>query len=217
MVNNTTSALNQYICETVNNDCIGAIIFIIVVLLWYSSSIVFLLGMQIGTSRETLDNSTKGPTKNFVRSLRDQSNNTEILKELVDKQKRDKLWDIYLGTKENVADRIAHAETVRIRNIEKQLSLRNEDSRDSFQRTLDDSYTRYTNSNLWVSDTDLSSQSSRLRTRRRSSSDHKILEEWQILANKFKTHENWPWTIRKLFIRRQLRRQRYTSECGSAP
>ncbi|CAF0997677.1 unnamed protein product [Adineta steineri] len=86
------------------------------------------------------NDSTKGPTKNFVRSLRDQSNNTEILKELVDKQKRDKLWDIYLGTKENVDDRIAHTE--------KQLSLRNEDRRDSFQRTLDDSYIRYTNSNL---------------------------------------------------------------------
>jgi hypothetical protein len=86
MINNTTSILNRSIEATregnSTNDSIYAVIFIIVVLLWYSSSFIFLLGMQIGTSTEILDDSTKRPTKLFVQSLRDQSNNKEILSKL---------------------------------------------------------------------------------------------------------------------------------------
>jgi len=83
MVNNTTSILTQFIDlvneRTTTNESIGAIIFIIFVLLWYSSSIVFLLGMQIGRASEILEDSQKGPSKLFVQSLRNQSNNKEIL------------------------------------------------------------------------------------------------------------------------------------------
>jgi hypothetical protein len=75
MVNNTASVLNQY----TTNDSVGAIIFIIFVLLWYSSSIVFLLGMQMRTSDEIVEDSPKRPSKLFVQSLRVQSNNEEIL------------------------------------------------------------------------------------------------------------------------------------------
>jgi len=85
MINNTTSILNQSIEPITPNDpnnLIYPIIFIIVVLLWYSSSFIFLLGMQIGTSTEILDDSTKRPTKLFVQNLRDQSNNKEILSKL---------------------------------------------------------------------------------------------------------------------------------------
>jgi hypothetical protein len=74
-MNNTTSTLYP-----LNNDSIGAIIFIVVVLLWYSSSIIFLLGMQIGiTSNELSDDSVQHPTKLFVETLRDQTNSKEIL------------------------------------------------------------------------------------------------------------------------------------------
>jgi hypothetical protein len=82
MINNTTSILNRSIEAIPTNDSIYAVIFIIVVLLWYSSSFIFLLGMQIGTSTEILDDSTKRPTKLFVQNLRDQSNNKEILSKL---------------------------------------------------------------------------------------------------------------------------------------
>ncbi|CAF2912180.1 unnamed protein product [Rotaria sp. Silwood2] len=103
MLNNTTSILNQYIesvnQSTVTNDSLGAIIFIIIVLCFYSSSFVFLLGMQMQTSAESLDESINPPTKLFVQSFRDLSNNKEILEELVNKQNRDKLWDIYLDYK----------------------------------------------------------------------------------------------------------------------
>jgi hypothetical protein len=75
-MNNTTLILNQTI-DT--NNSLGAIIFIIIVLLWYSSSIVFLLGMQIGTSNKSSDDSIKHPSQLFDQSLRDQTNNKEIL------------------------------------------------------------------------------------------------------------------------------------------
>ncbi|CAF4052939.1 unnamed protein product, partial [Rotaria sp. Silwood2] len=115
MLNNTTSILNQYIesvnQSTVTNDSLGAIIFIIIVLCFYSSSFVFLLGMQMQTSAESLDESINPPTKLFVQSFRDLSNNKEILEELVNKQNRDKLWDIYLGTSRDMNDKIIRAET----------------------------------------------------------------------------------------------------------
>jgi len=75
MVNNTTSILNQY----TTGDSDGAITFIICVLLWYSSSFVFLLGMQMRTSNEIAEDSPKRPSKLFVQALRVQSNNEEIL------------------------------------------------------------------------------------------------------------------------------------------
>ena len=76
-MNNTTSILNLL---PVDNNSVGAVIFIIVVLLWYSSSIIFLLGMQIGiTSNELSDNAAQHPTKLFVQTLRAQTNNKEIL------------------------------------------------------------------------------------------------------------------------------------------
>jgi hypothetical protein len=81
MMNNTTSILNSY--TTLNNDSIGAIIFIIFVLVWYSLSIVFLMGMRIGTSNEIFDDSIKHRSKLFAQSLRDQNNNNEILSKTV--------------------------------------------------------------------------------------------------------------------------------------
>jgi hypothetical protein len=77
MVNNTT-------CEGLGNeqtttyDSMGAIIFIVFVLLWYSSSILFLMAMQIGRSNERID----GQSQLFVRNFLNQSNNTEILSKM---------------------------------------------------------------------------------------------------------------------------------------
>ncbi|CAF4753449.1 unnamed protein product, partial [Rotaria magnacalcarata] len=50
------------------------------------------------TSKETPDESTTRSTKLFEHSFRDLTNNKEILEQLANKEKRDKLWDIYLGT-----------------------------------------------------------------------------------------------------------------------
>jgi hypothetical protein len=79
-MNNTTS-VNQP--AAIDNDTMGAVIFIIVVLLWYSSSIVFLLGMQIGTSAERTEDSAENPVKLSVQGLRDQSHTKEILSKVI--------------------------------------------------------------------------------------------------------------------------------------
>ncbi len=135
----------------------------------------------------------------------------------MDKQKRDKLWDIYLGTSGDMNDKLTRAEILRIRNIEKRLANLNEDHRENYSNDYHDDFFIRSHSNLWSSVVDIPSSNSRLRTRRRSSLDYKILEEWKTLANELKAHENWPWAIQKLLIRRHLRRQRQASECRSVP
>jgi hypothetical protein len=109
-------------------------------------------------------------------------------------------------------DTIARAETLRIRNIEKKLAVLNEERQDSNQRIFDENSLIRSNSDLCSPVTDLSPSSRRLRTRRRSSLDQKILQDWKVLADELKAHENWPWAIQKLFIRRHLRRQGRVTE-----
>ncbi|UJR15495.1 hypothetical protein I4U23_002438 [Adineta vaga] len=212
MLNNTMWITSLYIKTIISNEKFGEIMFIVIVILWYASSIVFLLKMQTDTTTDMFDNSTKRSTRLFVQSLRDQTNNTEVLKELVDKQKRDKLWDIYLG---DSRDKVMRAESRRIRNIEKQLATVDPYRRDSVQRILDDSFIQDLDSDLGSVNTDSSSSNTRVRTRRRSSIDHQILEQWKLLANELKPHEYWPWAIQRLFIRRHLRRQRCATHSGS--
>ena len=55
------------------------------------------------------------------------------LEELVDKHKRDKLWDIYLGTSGDMNDKLSHDETLRILNIEQQLATINDHRRGNNQ------------------------------------------------------------------------------------
>ena len=131
----------------------------------------------------------------------------------MDKQKRDKLWDIYLGTSGDMSDKISRADALRIRHIEKRLASLNDDRQGSQPVTPDDDPFRRPHLHLWSSVVDMSSSTSRLRTRRRSSLDYKILQQWKTLANDLKTHENWPWAIQKLLIRRHLRRQRDPADC----
>jgi hypothetical protein len=109
-------------------------------------------------------------------------------------------------------DKITRAETLRIRNIEKQLAILNEDHQDCNQRSFDENSMTHSNSDIWSSVSDLSPSNTRLRTRRRSSLDYKILEEWKVLSDELKAHENWPWAIQKLLIRRHLRRQRHATK-----
>ena len=116
-----------------------------------------------------------------------------------------------------MSDKITRADALRIRHIEKRLASLNDDRRGSQPITPDDDPFHRSHSHLWSSVVDMSSSTSRLRTRRRSSFDNKILDEWKTLANELKTHENWPWAIQKLLIRRHLRRQRHAADCRSAP
>lgn len=118
------------------------------------------------------------------------SNRLLFLEELVDKEKRDKLWNIYLNRTD---DKLIRAEILRIRNIEKQLAIINQSFITNFHTPS-------------TSIVDISTIENRVRVRRRSSLDQQILERWKILFEQCKTHEQLPWKIQKLMIRRHFRR-----------
>ena len=117
----------------------------------------------------------------------------------MDKQKRDKLWEIYLDRSDN-NDKLIQAESLRIRNIEKQLAVINQNHLSMNEPLFSTSRTQ----SIMISD--LNTMENRVRVRRRSSLDQQILERWKILVAQSKTHEQLPWKIQKLIIRRQFRR-----------
>ncbi|CAF1538888.1 unnamed protein product [Rotaria sordida] len=202
--NNTTKD------ETIgsNYDYSGAMTYIIVVLLWYSVGIIFMLGMQMKARSEIIEESARRRTKLVIRNLRDHTNTKEILEELVDKQNRARLWEIYLGTKKHTKDKL-NAETARIRNIEKRLASIKGDhhlaNESLFPSGKEKSYYRSRSYTRQIT-TQLSNNKQPLKLRRRSSLDQQTLERWKGLANQSKTHEQMPWSIRKLIIRKYFRR-----------
>ncbi|CAF2989951.1 unnamed protein product [Rotaria socialis] len=205
----TTATTISTAVATAGYDNTGAMIYIIIVLLWYSIGIIFMLGMQMKARSEIIEEAARRRTKKLIRNLRDHTNTKEILEELADKQKRARLWEIYLGTKDERKSKLTDAETVRIRHIEKQLA--------TLKRNR-----RLTNEALFASDTEkdyfLSRTAARQMTaklstieepslpRRRSSFDPQTLERWKALENQSKSHEQMPWNTRKLVIRRYFRR-----------
>jgi hypothetical protein len=62
------------------------------------------------------------------------------------------------------------------------------------------------NESLITQSPELSTMENRIRIRRRSSLDQQIIERWKVLVEQCKTHEQLPWKIQKLIIRRHFRR-----------
>lgn len=211
IIDRTTTITNNEI-ELNNYDHTGAMVYIIIVLLWYSIGIIFMLGMQMRARSETIEASARHRTKLLIRNLRDHTNTKEILEELVDKHKRARLWDIYLGTKTNPDDAPTRAESVRIRHIEKQLAEINRNRR----LTNDTLFESEEDINYFRSRSDSRQVKSQLSTieepipvstlRRRSSLDEQTLEQLKALANQSKSPEQVPWNTRKLMIQKYFRR-----------
>ena len=68
------------ITETASDyDNAGAMIYIIIVLLWYSIGIILMLGMQMRARAELIEEATRRRTKHLIRNLRDQTHTKEIL------------------------------------------------------------------------------------------------------------------------------------------
>ncbi|CAF1113993.1 unnamed protein product [Adineta ricciae] len=190
-------------------DYTGAMVYIVVVLFWYSVGIVFMLGMQMRARSEIIEETARRRTKLLIRNLRDQTNTKEILEELVDKQKRARLWDIYLGDTTHAIDKLHRDETVRIRHIEKQLATINRNRRftnETLFPTEEEAVHFRSRSDSRQISSGLSHVEVQRNLRRRSSFDQQTLERWKALADRSKTHEQMPWTIRKLVIRRYFRR-----------
>ncbi|CAF1234433.1 unnamed protein product, partial [Didymodactylos carnosus] len=121
--------------------------------------------------------------------------------ELRDKDRRDKLWNIYLGDTNDMDDRRSRAETLRMKNIEKQLAVLNKNRllrNDSLTIDVSSPKPRYDSSPI--------SDWNRPRMRRRSSLDQQIIEQWKAMADDTKGVDQLPWPIRKLLIRRHFRR-----------
>ena len=106
-----------------------------------------------------------------------------VVEELVDKEKRDKLWEIYF---ERTNEKFLPEENLRIRNIERRLAN--------------------INRNLILPIHQSTTRDIPLRLRRRSSFDQQILERWKMLVEQCKTSEQLPWKLQKLIIRRRFRR-----------
>jgi len=133
-----------------------------------------------------------------------------FLEELVDKQKRDKLWKIYLDKIDNNKDKLRNAEIRRIKNIEKQLAVINRNRmimndivitpvvNNCIRRTSFDSQTKLIPNR--------SSIENLARNRRRSSLDQQIIEQWKSIVDQSKAQEQLPWPVRKLLIHRHFRR-----------
>jgi hypothetical protein len=128
--------------------------------------------------------------------------------ELVDKEKRIKLWDIYLGASGEMDDRATQADTLRVQNMQRKLAILKK------EKQHDDGEIEIVNENnslqskVGSSLPDLSSINNQLRVRRQLSTEQQIHEQWQMAMIDLKVNENWPWAIQKLFIRRHLRRRR---------
>lgn len=209
-------------------DSAGAAIFIIVVLLWFSLGIVCMLGVQIRARAETLEDCARRRAKLFIITLRDQTQKKQILgikyfsiytisirfffssEELVDKEKRDKLWDIYLGKTETNKDKLNRADLLRIRNIQKQLAVINR-NRLIMNDTLATPATRYLiprssseSRSTFISH--LSAMENSAYDRRRLSLDQQIIERWKSIDDPDKTLEQCSTGIRKRSLRRHFRR-----------
>ena len=121
-------------------DSVGAAIFIVVVLVWYSMGLVCTLGIQIRARAETIEDNARRRAKLFIRTLPDQTETKEILgmehlvsrlivsectalEELANKEKRAKLWAIYWGAATTSTDQLLRDERLRIGNIKRQLAI----------------------------------------------------------------------------------------------
>ncbi|CAF2974059.1 unnamed protein product [Rotaria sp. Silwood2] len=206
---NEPTAINDL--TSIDYDPIGAAYFIIIVLLWYSISVIFMLGMRIRTRSEIIEDCVQRRVKLFIKTLRDQTQTKQILEELVDKQKRDKLWNIYFGKTYNKKHKLIHAEILRIKNIKKQLTIINHHHmimNDTFISPIVNSciYRRSSNSrSKFISK--LSSNVNQKCIRRCSSFDRQIIQHWKSIIDQNKAHEQQiPWTIKKVLIHRYFRR-----------
>lgn len=64
---------------SVGYDNTGAMIYIIIVLLWYSIGIILMLGMQMKARSEIIEEAARRRTKLLIRNMRDHTNTKEIL------------------------------------------------------------------------------------------------------------------------------------------
>ncbi|CAF5113472.1 unnamed protein product [Rotaria magnacalcarata] len=83
VVETTATTISTAVATSAGYDNTGAMIYIIIVLLWYSIGIIFMLGMQMKARSEIIEEAARRRTKRLIRNLRDQTNTKEILGKLI--------------------------------------------------------------------------------------------------------------------------------------
>lgn len=79
-MNETSTETSSTVTPASNNyDDTGAMIYIVIVLLWYSVGIIFMLGMQMRARSELIEESARRRTKLLIQNLRSHSHTKEIL------------------------------------------------------------------------------------------------------------------------------------------
>ena len=201
-------------------DAVGAAVFIVVVLLWFSLGFVCMLGVQIRARADTIEDFAQRRARLFITTLRDQTQKKQILgmiyflfdfnrsflsEELVDKEKRDKLWDIYLGKTQNTKDKLKRAELLRIQNIQKQLAVINR-NRLIMNETVVIPATRYPirrsvseSRSTFISH--LTEFENRVSDRRRSSFDEQTIQGWKKAAQSVEASRTRDGYLQRYFRR----------------
>ncbi|CAM4857870.1 unnamed protein product [Rotaria socialis] len=200
-MNNTTFLLveqNKPLELTTIYDSSDAIAYIVVVIFWYSSCILFLLIMQMVPSAGVVEHSSKYSNALLNKSFREKTDNKQILEELADKEKRDKLWDIYFNRSQNMSKKRTRRESCSIRDIQRRLATIDQRDQD-FNETVQLFHQRsslavqYTSSNRSKSPMEKRSD-----TRRHSWIDPRSFEEWRKTISNFTLDEKYPRAIQKL-------------------
>lgn len=111
---------------------------------------------------------------------------SSIEEELVNKQKRGRLWDIYLGNTWDTKDRLTRAETIRIRHIEKQL--------ETIKRN------HHLRNDVLIEEENCSAIS------RRSSLETRSIEHLENLDDRSKNSPQIQSNFRRLIVRRSLKK-----------
>ena len=93
-----SAALNG---ETLPNDTHGAIIYIIVVIIWYALGFGLILLNDINPQPGGNESNHYINVSQAVNDLHEHETRNDLLLELKDKERRMKLWQIYYGTEEN--------------------------------------------------------------------------------------------------------------------
>ncbi len=80
MKGNTT---NNTELSLINYDTNGAMIYMIIVIFWYSIGVVFLLRMDMLARSVEIEDSTRRRARFIIRNLRDHTNTKEILGKII--------------------------------------------------------------------------------------------------------------------------------------
>ena len=89
------TAINEI--DLTHYDSMGAVFFIVIVLLWFSISIVCMLGIRIPARSETIDDCARRRAKFFLQTLHDQTETKQILGRIIFDKRKSKEMNYVFG------------------------------------------------------------------------------------------------------------------------